>query len=242
MVVDACFAEPRLAAIYDVLDGPREDLDLYVAIAAELGAATIADVGCGTGTFACAMAARGYGVTGLDPAAASIAIARSKPFADRTRWIVGDIEELAGGDVDLVTMTGNVAQVFTSETDWAAALRCCRAAVREGGVLTFETRVPSRRAWRSWTRRATARTLDVPDVGRVDVCCEVTDLALPLVSFRWSYVFAEDNVRMHSDSTVCFREREEIVEDLAAAGFSVADVRDTPDRPGAEMVFLARAS
>jgi ubiquinone/menaquinone biosynthesis C-methylase UbiE len=241
-MVDACFAEPRLAAIYDVLDGSRADLGLYTAIASELGAKTIADIGCGTGTFACAMAARGLEVTGLDPAAASVAIARAKPFADQVHWIVGHVRELEGFDVDLLTMTGNVAQVFTSETAWAATLCCCRAATRRDGMLVFETREPSRQAWRSWTREQTAQTVVVPGLGRVDVWCEVTEVALPLISFRWTYLFAEDEVTMHSDSTLCFRERDEIVATLSAAHFTVIDIRDAPDRPGAEMIFLAQAS
>ena len=49
---DAAFEDPRLAALYDVLDPDRSDLDAYAAIARELGARSLLDVGCGTGTFA----------------------------------------------------------------------------------------------------------------------------------------------------------------------------------------------
>ena len=54
---DAIFEDPRLAAVYDPLDPDRSDLDVYVAIAQELGARSVLDVGCGTGTFACLLAA-----------------------------------------------------------------------------------------------------------------------------------------------------------------------------------------
>ncbi len=37
-MADALFDEPRLAAIYDLVEGDRRDLDHYLAIAAELGA------------------------------------------------------------------------------------------------------------------------------------------------------------------------------------------------------------
>jgi hypothetical protein len=80
-------------------------------------------------------------------------------------------------EVDLLTMTGNVAQVFTSDAAWAVALRCCRASIRKGGTLVFETRTPSRQAWRSWTRKQTAKTVVVPELGRVDALCEVTEVA-----------------------------------------------------------------
>jgi len=38
-----------------------------------------------------------------------------------------------------------------------------------------------------------------------------------------------------------FRDRDEIAASLAAVGFAVEDVRDAPDRPGREFVFIARS-
>lgn len=60
------------------------------------------------------------------------------------------------------------------------------------------------------------------------------------VSFRWTCVFAADGQVLTSDSTLRFREREEVGAELVAAGFVVEDVRDAPDRPGRELVFVAR--
>lgn len=65
-------------------------------------------------------------------------------------------------------------------------------------------------------------------------------MAWPLVTFRWTYVFAVDGQTLTSDSTVRFRGREEVGKDLVAHGYVVEDVRDAPDRPGRELVFLAR--
>jgi hypothetical protein len=45
---------------------------------------------------------------------------------------------------------------------------------------------------------------------------------------------------MRSTSTLRFRERNELERDLSRYGFNVLDVRDAPDRPGKEMVFLSR--
>ena len=58
LMPDAIFADPCLAAIYDDIDGDRSDLGHYEAIVEELGARRVLDVGCGTGTFACRLAAR----------------------------------------------------------------------------------------------------------------------------------------------------------------------------------------
>lgn len=240
-VVDACFAEPRLAAVYDALDGSREDLSLYASLASEVGADSILDLGCGTGTFACMMAERSHTVTGIDPATASIAIARGKPFAEQVRWIVGEINDFNGPPVDLVTMTGNVAQVFVSDTAWAAALRSCRRALHHGGWIAFETREPTREAWRQWTPDQTGQRASIPGIGQVEARCRVTAVELPLVSFRSTYMFFSDGTTTHSESTLRFREREEVAASLADASFRLHDVRDAPDRPAAEMIFLAQA-
>jgi len=70
---DALFAEPKLAEIYDLLDSPdRPDLAPYLAIADEFHAHSVIDLGCGTGTLACRLAALGKEVIGIDPAAASL--------------------------------------------------------------------------------------------------------------------------------------------------------------------------
>ena len=68
-MADNHFEHPRLAAIYDTLDGDRCDLEVYADIAHQLGARQILDVGCGTGTFALVLAERGLGMIGVDPAA-----------------------------------------------------------------------------------------------------------------------------------------------------------------------------
>ena len=111
---DPAFADPRLASWYDGLQGDRADLDLYVALAEEVGARCVVDVGCGTGSLAVRLAAIGLNVVGVDPAGASLDIARAKPFAERVVWVHGDASALpaSGLAADLAVMTGNVALVF----------------------------------------------------------------------------------------------------------------------------------
>lgn len=254
---DAIFADPRLAAIYDALDGDRGDLDAYRAIARELDARTVLDIGCGTGCLVLLLVADGRDAIGLDPAAASLDVARAKPGADGVRWILGDARSLAASPplpvlpvlpalsalpvlpVDLVTMTGNVAQAIAEPGDWAATLRAAHDALRPGGHLVFETRVPRRRAWEAWTRDRSERVVDVPGVGFVRTWVELLDVSEPLVSFRWTWVFG-DGRALTSDSTLRFRELDELSADLAQVGFELREVREAPDRPGLEHVLIAR--
>ena len=237
---DAIFEDPRLAEIYDFVDDDRSDLDVYAALTYELAAQSVLDVGCGTGTFACILAAKGKDVTAIDPAAASLAVAQRKPHADRVQWIEAKASDLPRVRVDLVTMTGNVAQVFLLDNEWHRVLGAARAALVPGGYLVFETRRPERRVWEGWTRQATHRRIPLGGDRWVDTCIEVTEVNPPLVSFRQTFAFEPDGTVLTSDSTLRFRTQDEVEQDLERAGFRVQDVRDAPDRSGLEFVFIAK--
>jgi SAM-dependent methyltransferase len=235
--------DPRLAAIYDALDPDRSDLEPYLAMITEFGARSVLDLGCGTGTFALLLADRGVRVIGVDPDGASLDVARAKPGAERVTWIHGDASAIpAGLTVDAVTMTANVAQVFVTDEEWHATLAAVHAALRAGGRLIFESRDPARRAWEEWTEARTRSTTDIPGVGRVTDWVQVTDVADDgrTVTFESPNVFEADGAVIVARSTLRFRTREELEASLATSGFAVDEVRDAPDRPGRELVFVAR--
>ncbi len=48
-----------------------------------------------------------------------------------------------------------------------------------------------------------------------------------------------DGEVIDSTSTLRFRDQQEVERDLQDHGFEVADVRDAPDRPGKELVFVS---
>ncbi|SHG22221.1 class I SAM-dependent methyltransferase [Streptoalloteichus hindustanus] len=239
---DALFAHSRLAPLYDVFDGDREDLTAYLDIVDELGANHVLDVGCGTGCLAVLLAESGRTVVGVDPAEASLEVARAKDPTGRITWAHGDATALPALEADLAVMTGNVATVFLTDDDWARTLHGVRGALRPGGHLVFETRRPERRVWEDWAADTAADTRDVPGIGAVERSLEVTDVSLPLVSFRYTYRFLADGTVITSDSTVRFRSREEVETSLVDAGYRVLDVREAPDRPGREFVFIAEST
>ena len=105
-MVDDIFEHPRLVAVYDALDPDRSDLEVYVEIVHELGAESVLDIGCGTGTFALLLADRGLQVIGVDPAAGSLDVARAKPGAERVSSCGGNSAQdpsfgTAEGDCEL---------------------------------------------------------------------------------------------------------------------------------------------
>ncbi len=238
-MADPIFENSRLVEIYDVLDGKREDLDHYIAIAKELSAQSILDVGSGTGCFALLAADHGFQVTSVEPAQASLEWARKKPKADKVRWIHGDALSLPALTADLAIMTGNVAQVFLTDDGWEANLKSIRKALNPKGHLVFEVRDPARKAWLEWNRKTTYRRMNIPKVGYVEEWNEVTDVSHELVSFRWTYVFESDGAIIKSESTLRFREREAIESSLVKCGFNIKEVRDAPDRPKKEFVFIS---
>lgn len=242
-MADELFRDPRLATLYDALDPDRVDLAAYLRLVEEAGARKVLDLGCGTGVLALLLAERGAEVVAADPAEASLEVARRKPGAERVHWVHGDASELPPLQVDVITMTANVVQEITEDEGWRTTLRGAYKALRPGGLLVFETREPTVRAWEGWTREATRALHEIPGVGPVERWQELLEVNGPLVAFRSTFVFApgqEDEEVRHSYSTLRFRGRAEVEADLTAGGFVVEDVRGAPDRPGRELVFLAR--
>lgn len=235
---DAIFSDPRLARVYDLFDSDRSDLDAYVAMVERFGARRVLDVGCGTGVLALLLAERGLEVIGVDPASASIEVARAKPGAGSVRFLLGDATTPPPLQVDLVTMTGNVAQVFLTDEDWAAALVGIHSALRPGGRLVFESRDPARRVWEEWVGDWATQRVLAPGIGVVESWERVTRVDGPFVTFEGGRRFPDGTV-VPTSSTLRFRDLAEFETTLAAAGFRIDEVTDAPDRPGMEFVIVA---
>src|SRR5215212_5125251 len=133
--LDEHYVNPRLVALYDLENTGRDDTDFYLRLADELNAHRIVDFGCGTGVLTRELATTNRQIIGVDPAAAMLEFARQQPNAERVQWIKGDASALGTPQADLLTMTGNVAQVFLEDSDWLITLAAIHAALRPGGYL-----------------------------------------------------------------------------------------------------------
>jgi SAM-dependent methyltransferase len=242
---NAEFSDPRLVAIYDVANAydPEAQPGFYTWLAADLGAKSIIDYGCGTGIITCELARIGFQVTGVDQAPAMLAVAREKPEADQVTWVQGDFTSLGREAADLVIMSGHVAQFFLTDESWGSALSAFHAALRPGGHLAFETRNPEAREWEAWTpdRRGTVHH---PTLGAIERWPEVHEVRGETVSYTIHNLFHDTGEDVLALTTLRFRSRAGIERSLTDAGFKIETVYGDWDRRSAEgtmreLIFVA---
>lgn len=107
-----------------------------------LGGCRLLDAGCGSGTLALSLAARGFRVTGIDLSETMIEAARRKDEDGRVRWARADIAALEGADLggpfDAVVCVTDILCHLPELDLWSAAFRGFRSQLRPGGVLFFD--------------------------------------------------------------------------------------------------------
>lgn len=223
MKLDQHYVDPRLVDLYD-RDNPRgADTDFYLRLAADLDARRILDLGCGTGLLTRELAVDGRDVLGVDPAPAMLAVARQQPGADCVRWVEGDSSALGTPEADLVVMTGNVAQIFLDDLEWAVTLRDISAALRSGGHFAFECRNPEDRTWERWNHGATCERIDSPH-GPMERWLEVVNVENGRVRFNGHNVFIATGEVVVVSSELRFRSRAALCASLTTAGFTIERV------------------
>jgi SAM-dependent methyltransferase len=216
-VLSACYADPRLAAVYDAVNPAGADTAFYLDLAGD-APARVLDVGCGTGLLACALAARGHRVTGADPAAAMLEVARGRPGGGLVRWIEADAAALPAGRFDLVVMTGHVFQILTGDSDVRAALGAVRRCLAPGGRVAFETRNPAVREWAEWNPRDTWQRVDAAGAG-AEVWYDIRSVDGELVTYETCFRFpGEDTVTV--PDTIRFMGQDQVGAFLAEASLT----------------------
>ncbi|GAB3834140.1 class I SAM-dependent methyltransferase [Kribbella italica] len=217
------YGDEQLVELYDGDNEPRDDHAYYRALADRVaaataadrgGATTIVDLGCGTGLLTRALAAvPGRRVIGVDPSPTMLGFARRQPGADAVTWIDGDASALAAdGQADLVISSGNA---MMHVEDLPATLTRLAAALRPGGVISFESRNPAVRAWEQWTTGVTER--ETP-FGPLREWMEVTAVDQGRVTFDAYNVFEDGRQEVYT-SVLFFRDAEQLAGALEASGF-----------------------
>lgn len=233
------YHDAQIAEIYDLANPRAQDSDFYLSLASG-SPGSILDLGCGTGTLVYALAERGHQVTGVDPAAAMLRVARRKPCAGRVEWVESSAESYRSQQrFDLILMTGHAFQVLLTDDAALAALETMRVHLKDRGTVAFESRNPHvdwAGEWDGRVRRLPEEILETIEITRRDG---------EFISFRTSYRVS--NRTVSTDSTLRFPSREHIEALMARTGLRARDVRGDwsggafdADR-SREMIFIAEA-
>lgn len=221
--LDLHYVDPRLVELYDSANPLGSDTEFYLQMAAELKAQTIVDLGCSTGLLTRKLARDNRNVIGIDPAPAMLAVARRNDKAQHIQWVEGDRKALGTPDADLLIMTGNVAQVFLDDAEWTATLDAIRTALRPNGYLIFESRNPDARSWEHWNREETHTITSTP-FGQIEEWLEVIDDSNGRVHFKGYNIFKDTGEVLVVDSELRFRCKDELIDSLKKAGFTVENI------------------
>lgn len=163
---DLHYENPELAELYDVFSGWSKDRDFYLSLAGD-EPLRILDVGCGTGLLCNALAGIGHSVTGVDPAAAMLDLARQQPRGDGIEWIEATAQDFSTASrFDLAIMTGHAFQVLLSDDEVSSALRNVHRHLAAGGRFVFESRNPAV-DWRSRWNHDRSRMIGGQEVREV---------------------------------------------------------------------------
>lgn len=212
-------SDPRLIALYDADNPDGPDHDHARALADELGARTIVDLGCGTGQLAVTLARPGRTVIGVDPDFTAMEYARRRAGGEGVIWTDGDSTVMGDLAADLILLTGNSVQ-HIGAADWPRTLRDIARSLRAGGVLLFDSRNPVDRAWDRWT--STPQATRATAIGELTEWIEL-DHEDPDGTMHLDFhtVFTDTGEHLTVRQPLVFRDVDRLVRDLADAGLTV---------------------
>jgi SAM-dependent methyltransferase len=241
-MLDPHYVNPKLVELYDLTCGWSPDRNFYLSLAGP-SRQRILDLGCGTGLLCDAYAARNHDVTGVDPAAAMLDVARRKPHGKDVEWVQSAAQTYRSEKrFDLIIMTGHAFQVLLSDDDVLATFTTMRLHMSPDGFTAFESRNPAF-DWKStWD-------YDI-DLGSRGNPIRMTSRFLAMkderLSFELRYEFHDET--LVSPSVLRFLSRGDIEERLVASGLQIEnvfgdwDARPFDEDSSREMIFIARAA
>jgi SAM-dependent methyltransferase len=212
------YSDEEAAALYDVLNpwGPGDDF--YLALV--MGAGSVLDVGCGTGTILRRAREAGHSgrLCGVDPDDAMLGVARRRSDIE---WVTATAASMAwDAEFDLAIMTGHAFQVLVGDDELSASLVAIRRALAVGGRLAFETRNPRVRAWESWSPENATEVVD-PAGRLVRVSHEVEGVAGDVVTLTETTSDAGGAPLRVDRARLRFLDVDALASFLADAGFEI---------------------
>jgi SAM-dependent methyltransferase len=222
---DPLFRDPDFASFYDVengdrLDDVRHDFAFCRALARD--AASVLDLGCGTGELIASLAG-GRRVVGADPAAAMLDVARERPDGDKVRWIEAGAQTLRVGETfDFVVLTGHAFQVFLTDDDVRAVLKTIATHLAPSGRFIFDTRSPDYRMWATWTPEKSLRTVTHPIHGTVKAWNDVAfDDTTAIATYQTFYEIPTLDRTLSASSQIRFIGKDRLATLIEESGLAV---------------------
>lgn len=240
---DRLYDDPELVQFYDLENGWRADFDLCARLAADVR--SVLDLGCGTGELAAGLAQRfpDCAVTGADPAASMLAVARRRPGGERVEWVEADARTLdLGRRFDLIVLTGHAFQVFLTPQDQLAVLRTIARHLNPRGRFVFDSRNPTAEEWRAWVPAESQHEVEHPTLGTVEAWNDAShDPASGIVTYETHYRVAASGEHLTATSKIRFTPKEELEVLIAEAGLHVTrwmgDWRENAWTPGSKEII-----
>jgi SAM-dependent methyltransferase len=247
MATNDHYNQAELAALYDDENGWDVSADFYRDLGHRIGAKSLLDLGCGTGTVTRGIvrAIGGSGV-GVDPAAPMLDVACRNTTDQVVEWMVGDAREIRlGRQFDLIIMTGHAFQAFLTEADQIELFRTVAAHLAPEGRFAFDSRNPAAREWLEWGPAESRRVVDTAAYGAVEIWNDARMNPDRILDVEEHYRFLGSGKRLRSDFRLRFSATEELWDGMMAAGLAVEHCYGDWDRtaftPEArEIILVAR--
>ena len=213
--------------VYDQVNSSfAKDGAFFVTLLEKLQIDYLADLGCGTGRLTIHFANLAMNIDAIDPNAEAISYAQEKHQHDMINWIIGDSSTLKSNHYDAITMTGNVAQVFTTEESWRNVIADAFRALKPGGHFIFDCRNPLVKVWEQWEQDFTPEYAIQEQTGEpLEIWTEYDGFVDDV------YTFYDIVKHAHTGETIIkqklelkFRTYDEMIKTLQQVGFNQLNV------------------
>lgn len=113
------FSHPRLISVFDIVNPVMSYKYFYLSILDTLWVSNIIDFGCGTWLLTHEFISPERIITGIDPFSELIEKAKERDVGHNIRWLVdSDFDTIPDTSVDIVLLSGHVAQFLIEEKIW----------------------------------------------------------------------------------------------------------------------------
>lgn len=221
-IINGLYGDPLLAQFYDSASENRVDFEFCLGLARQ--GQDVLDLGCGTGELATKLAANCQ-VTGVEPAAAMLDIARKRENGDLVQWVEADaIDVRLGKKFDLIILTGHSFQVFLNAETQLKVLKTIALHLKPDGKFIFDSRNPNFKAPKTRSEGNNIRILDHAEHGKIEMWNESNyDDHLNVLTYTNGFKVVSTGEEFSSSEQIYYAPQPEIERLIQKAGLYVSE-------------------